>query len=80
MPSCRASPLPSVDAMHWPVLGLDPHGNRDLARQWRSSRAYGLGLGVPFLLTAILMENAAAALKRMRRFGVALNIGAGEPL
>ena len=39
--------------------------------------AYGLGLGVPFLLTAILMGNAAAALKRMRRFGVALNIGGG---
>jgi cytochrome c-type biogenesis protein len=39
--------------------------------------AYGLGLGVPFLLTAILMGNAAAALKRMRRFGVALNISGG---
>ena len=38
---------------------------------------YGLGLGVPFLLTALFMGNAAAALKRMRRVGAALNIGGG---
>ena len=38
---------------------------------------YGLGLGVPFLLTALFMANAAAALKRMRRVGAALNIGGG---
>ncbi|UDQ88490.1 cytochrome c biogenesis protein CcdA [Xanthobacter autotrophicus] len=38
---------------------------------------YGLGLGVPFLLTALFMGNAAAALKRMRRIGAALNIGGG---
>ncbi|MFG1423111.1 cytochrome c biogenesis CcdA family protein [Roseixanthobacter liquoris] len=39
--------------------------------------AYGLGLGVPFLIAALFMGNAAAALKRMRRAGAALNIGAG---
>lgn len=39
--------------------------------------AYSLGLGVPFLLTAVFMGNAAAALKRMRRVGAALNIGGG---
>lgn len=38
---------------------------------------YGLGLGVPFLLTALFMGNAAAVLKRMRRVGAALNIGGG---
>lgn len=24
-----------LDAMHWPGVRLDPHGNRDLVRQWR---------------------------------------------
>ena len=39
--------------------------------------AYGLGLGVPFLLTALFFGNAAVTLKRMRRAGAALNVGAG---
>lgn len=39
--------------------------------------AYGLGLGVPFLATALFMGSAAAALKRMRRAGAALNVSAG---
>lgn len=38
---------------------------------------YGLGLGVPFLLVALFFGKAAAALKRMRRAGAALNVGAG---
>ncbi|PTM49558.1 cytochrome c biogenesis CcdA family protein [Phreatobacter oligotrophus] len=39
--------------------------------------AYGLGLGVPFPLTALFMGSAAAAIKRMCRTGALLNIGAG---
>lgn len=39
--------------------------------------AYGLGLGVPFLLAALFFGSAAVALKRMRRAGAALNVGAG---
>jgi cytochrome c-type biogenesis protein len=39
--------------------------------------AYGLGLGVPFLLAALFFGSAAMALKRMRRAGAALNMGAG---
>lgn len=39
--------------------------------------SYGLGLGVPFLLTALFFGSAAAALKRMRRAGAALNVGVG---
>lgn len=39
--------------------------------------AYGLGLGLPFLLVALFFGKAAAALKRMRRVGAALNVGAG---
>lgn len=39
--------------------------------------AYGLGLGVPFLLAAQFFGSAAVALKRMRRVGAALNVGAG---
>ncbi|RAI36087.1 cytochrome c biogenesis CcdA family protein [Rhodoplanes serenus] len=39
--------------------------------------AYGLGLGIPFLLTALFLGSAAVALKRMRRAGAALNVGAG---
>lgn len=38
---------------------------------------YGLGLGLPFLLVALFFGNAAAALKRLRRAGVALNIASG---
>jgi len=38
---------------------------------------YGLGLGVPFLLTALFFGSAAAGLKHMRRAGAALNVGAG---
>lgn len=39
--------------------------------------AYGLGLGVPFLAAALFLGPAAVALKRMRRVGAALNVGAG---
>lgn len=39
--------------------------------------AYSLGLGVPFLLAALFFGNAAAFLKRMRRVGHWLNLGAG---
>jgi cytochrome c-type biogenesis protein len=39
--------------------------------------AYGLGLGVPFLLAALLFGSAAVALKRMRRAGAVLNVSAG---
>lgn len=38
---------------------------------------YSLGLGIPFILAALFLGNAAAALKRMRRAGAALNVGAG---
>lgn len=38
---------------------------------------YGLGLGVPFVLVALFFGHAAAALKRIRRAGAALNVGAG---
>lgn len=39
--------------------------------------AYALGLGVPFLLVALLFGSAAAPLRRMRRAGAVLNIAAG---
>ena len=39
--------------------------------------AYSLGLGVPFLLTALVIDRAAAALARLRGFGAALQIGGG---
>lgn len=39
--------------------------------------AYGLGLGVPFLLAAVLFANMAAALKRLRYAGHILNVAAG---
>ncbi|WP_137935433.1 cytochrome c biogenesis CcdA family protein [Mesorhizobium comanense] len=39
--------------------------------------AYGLGLGIPFLLAALFFGSAAVVLKRMRRAGAVLNIGAG---
>jgi len=39
--------------------------------------AYSLGLGVPFLLVALFLGSAAVVLKRMRRTGAALNVGAG---
>ncbi|SJM33746.1 Cytochrome c biogenesis protein, transmembrane region [Mesorhizobium delmotii] len=39
--------------------------------------AYGLGLGVPFLLAALLFGNAAAGLKRLRYTGRILNLVAG---
>ena len=39
--------------------------------------AYGLGLGIPFLLVALFFGSAAVVLKRMRRAGAVLNIGAG---
>ncbi len=39
--------------------------------------AYGLGLGVPFLLAAVLFGNMAAVLKRLRYAGHFLNVAAG---
>lgn len=39
--------------------------------------AYGLGLGVPFLLAALFFGSAAVALKRMRRAGAVLNVSTG---
>jgi cytochrome c-type biogenesis protein len=39
--------------------------------------AYGLGVGLPFVLAALFFGNAAVALKRMRRAGAVLNVGAG---
>ena len=39
--------------------------------------AYSLGLGVPFLLTALFIDRAAAALGGLRGFGAALQIGGG---
>lgn len=39
--------------------------------------AYGLGLGVPFLLAAIMFANMTAALKRLRYAGHILNVTAG---
>lgn len=39
--------------------------------------AYALGLGIPFLLVALFFGSAAAPLRRMRRAGAVLNIGAG---
>lgn len=39
--------------------------------------AYGIGLGVPFLLTALFFGNAAAVLRRVRYMGALLNIFAG---
>lgn len=42
--------------------------------------AYGLGLGVPFVLAALFFGSAAVALRRMRRAGAALNVGAGAVL
>jgi cytochrome c-type biogenesis protein len=39
--------------------------------------AYGLGLGVPFLLTALFIGRASAWLTRLRWTGRALNLGAG---
>lgn len=39
--------------------------------------AYGLGLGVPFLLAALFFGKAAAILKGLRRTGAALNVCAG---
>lgn len=38
--------------------------------------AYGLGLGVPFVLAALFFGSAAVALRRMRRAEAALNVGA----
>ena len=38
---------------------------------------YSLGLGVPFLLSAVFTSRAAGALKRMRRTGRLLQIAAG---
>lgn len=39
--------------------------------------AYGLGLGIPFLLAALFFGSAAVALKRMRRAGAVLNVSTG---
>jgi cytochrome c-type biogenesis protein len=39
--------------------------------------AYSLGLGVPFLLTSLFVDRAAAALGRLRRLGAAVRIGGG---
>lgn len=42
--------------------------------------AYGLGLGIPFLVCAIFFGRATAMLKRMRRIGALVNVGAGGVL
>lgn len=42
--------------------------------------AYGLGLGIPFLLCAAFFGRATAVLKRMRRIGAWVNVGAGAVL
>ncbi|MDH5579667.1 MAG: cytochrome c biogenesis protein CcdA [Betaproteobacteria bacterium] len=39
--------------------------------------AYSLGLGVPFLLTALFIDRAARILGELRGFGAALQIGGG---
>jgi cytochrome c-type biogenesis protein len=39
--------------------------------------AYSLGLGVPFLATALFIDRAAGLLGRMRGFGAALQVGGG---
>ncbi len=39
--------------------------------------AYGLGLGIPFLLTALFIGQVSGVLKRLRRTGRALNVIAG---
>jgi cytochrome c-type biogenesis protein len=39
--------------------------------------AYALGLGVPFLVTALLVDRAARPLSRMRRLGVTLQMAGG---
>jgi cytochrome c-type biogenesis protein len=39
--------------------------------------AYSLGLGVPFLLTALFIDRAARVLGRLRGLGAALQIGGG---
>jgi len=39
--------------------------------------AYSLGLGVPFLLTALFVDRAAAALGKLRRVGVAMRAAGG---
>jgi len=39
--------------------------------------AYALGLGVPFLITALLVDRAARPLHRMRRLGMGLQIAGG---
>jgi cytochrome c-type biogenesis protein len=42
--------------------------------------AYSLGLGVPFLFTALFIDRAAGLLGRLRGFGAALQIGGGAVL
>jgi cytochrome c-type biogenesis protein len=39
--------------------------------------AYSLGLGVPFLLTALFIDRAARVLGELRGFGAALQVGGG---
>jgi len=39
--------------------------------------AYALGLGLPFLITALLIDRAARPLRRMRRLGMGLQIAGG---
>lgn len=39
--------------------------------------AYSLGLGVPFLATALFVDRAAGLLRRLRGFGALLQIGGG---
>ena len=39
--------------------------------------AYGLGLGIPFMLTALFIGHARTSLARMRRLGRYMNIAAG---
>lgn len=42
--------------------------------------AYSIGLGVPFLFTALFIDRAAGLLARLRGFGAALQIGGGAVL
>lgn len=42
--------------------------------------AYSIGLGVPFLVTALFIDRAANLLKGLRGFGAALQVGGGAVL
>jgi len=39
--------------------------------------AYSFGLGVPFLLTAVLLDNAQVVLKRLKRYMNAIKVFSG---